>query len=594
MPIITARKTQPTYDAIVVGSGAGGGQAAYTLTMAGVKVLMLEAGRNYDPVRETPMFNLPAQAPLRDTATPDKPLGFFDATVDGGWVVPGEPYVSASSEHGRNFTWWRARMLGGRTNHWARIALRNGPYDFQTRSRDGLGHDWPIGYDDLAPYYDKVEMLVGIYGGEEGLENTPASPPGVLLPPPKPRLGELLARQRAKRLGLPVIPVHRAVLSVRQDADRLPQKIHPDNPRAQRILADAMRARAACFWATECGRGCAIKANYQSPTVHLPPAFATGNLDVVTDAMVRAVLVDDEGRATGVSYLDKPTGEERTVKARVVILAASSAESVRILFNSRSPRFPAGLANSSGRLGRYLMDTVGSGLGGRIPALEDLPPMNEDGAGGPHVYIPWWLYREQHAGKLGFARGYHLEFSTGRSMPGAHTGRGGRGYGRKFKEEVRRHFGSFIYFSSRGEMIPNEHCYCEPDPDVRDQFGLPVLRFHWQWSEHELGQVMHMQHAVSELIEAMGGTPNPINPDPLKILRPGGNVKHEVGGAMMGRDPKTSVTNPWCRTWDVKNLYLCDGAPFCSNADKNPTLTIMALAWRTCDHVLEEMQRGNV
>lgn len=600
MPVIKASEVKPRYDVIVVGSGAGGGQSAYTFTMAGIKVLMLEAGRNYDPVKETPMFQIDSQAPLRATGTPDKPLGFYDSTVDGGWTVAGEPYVSASMEPGRQFTWWRARMLGGRTNHWGRIALRNGPYDFKPHSRDGLGTDWPIGYEDVAPYYDKVEMLVGIYGSNEGLENTPDSPSGVLLPPPKPRAGELLAQQRAKVLGLPVIPIHRAVLSVRQDADRIPAILHPGNPTAQRILADAMRQRAACFWATECGRGCAIKANYQSTTVHLPPALATGNLDILTDAMVREVTMDENGNATGVAFIDKATGEERTVKARVVVLAASSAESVRILLNSKSPRFPNGLANSSGLVGKYIMDTVGAGLGGQIPLLENLPLHNEDGAGGPHVYVPWWLYQQQHAGKLDFARGYHIEFSTGRSMPNSGTATGlerltGGSYGLRFKEDARRYYGSHLYFSGRGEMIPNEDSYCELDPVTKDKWGLPVLRFHWKWSDHELRQVKHMQRTFADLIEAMGGkTSAPPSEDPLKAIRPGGNVKHEVGGAMMGHDPKKSVTTPWCRTWDVKNLFLSDGASFCSNADKNPTLTIMALAWRAADHALEEMRKGNL
>ena len=600
MPFVTADQLKSNYDVIVVGSGAGGGQSAYTLTMAGVKVLMLEAGRNYDPVKETPMFQIDSQAPLRAAGTPDKPLGFYDSTVGGGWVVPGEPFTNASTEPGREFTWWRARMLGGRTNHWGRISLRSGPYDFKPYSRDGLGIDWPIGYEDMAPYYDKVEMLVGVYGSNEGLENTPNSSPGVLLPPPKPRAGELLTQQRAKQLGLPVVPIHRAVLSVKQDADTIPAKLHPNNPKAQRILAEAMRARAACFWATSCGRGCSIKANYQSPTVHLPPALATGNLDILSNAMVREVTMDDAGKATGVAFVDKVTGAERRIKARVVVLAASSCESVRILLNSRSPRYPNGLANSSGLVGKYIMDTVGGALGGQVPLLENLPSHSEDGAGGDHVYVPWWLYQEQKAGKLGFARGYHIEFSTGRRMPGLGvTSRleemTGGNYGRQFKEDARRYYGSFVTFSGRGEMIPNENSYCELDPTVKDKFGIPVLRFHWKWSDHELRQVTHQQKTFAELIEALGGkTRERPQADPLKAIRPGGNVKHEVGGALMGSDPKKSVTNPFGQTWDVKNIIMADGAPFCSNADKNPTLTIMALAWRTCDHLLEEMAKGNV
>ncbi|MEY4687568.1 MAG: hypothetical protein RIR76_1591 [Verrucomicrobiota bacterium] len=600
MPQIDPDKAQAQYDVIVVGSGAAGGQTAYTCALEGAKVLMLEAGRNYDPEKETPMFQTNADAPLRGTSTPDKPFGFYDATIDGGWQVPGEPYTSASSEPERKFWWWRSRMLGGRTNHWGRISLRNGPYDFKPRSRDGLGFDWPLNYEDVAPYYDKVEMLIGVYGDNHGLENTPDSPRGCLQPPPAFRAAERFGQHHGKKLGLPVIPIHRAVLTEKQDPAVLPAKIHPGNPRAQRLLADSMRARQACFWATPCGRGCSIKANYQSTTVHLPPALASGNLDLISDAMAREVTIGPDGRATGVVFIDRRTGKERVVKGKVVVLAASSGETVRILLNSKSTLFPQGLANSSGLVGKYIMDTVGASLGGQIPAMENLPPHNEDGAGGNHAYVPWWLYQEQLAGKLGFARGYHIEFGGGRQMPGFGTGAGleniTRGsYGRKFKEEARRYYGSFMWFAGRGEMIPNDDSFCDLDPVVKDKWGIPALRFHWKWSEHETRQAAHMQRTFADWITAMGGKPRsqPLA-DGAKAIEPGGKIIHEVGGAIMGSDPRKSVTNQWCQTWDVKNLFLTDGAPFCSNADKNPTLTIMALAWRASDYLLAGLKKGDL
>ena len=596
MPFMNANSLADSYDVIVVGSGAAGGQTAYTLAMEGAKVLMLEAGRNYTPESETPMFHTPDQAPLRGTSTPDKEFGFYDSTVDGGWQIPGEPYTSASTETEQQFWWWRARMLGGRTNHWGRISLRNGPYDFKPHTRDGLGFDWPITYDDLAPYYDKVEMLIGVYGDNDGFENTPNSPAGCLLPPPKPRAGELLIRKHAKGLGVPVIAAHRAVLTQQLDHKRIPALLHPGNARAQKILAQHMRSRAACYWATDCGRGCSIRANYQSPTVHLPPAIATGNLDVLTNAMVREVELDKAGKATGVVFIDKEKGVERRAKARIVVLAASACETVRILLNSKSAQFPHGLANSSGKVGRYLMDTVGSAVTGQIPRLENLPPHNEDGAGGIHVYSPWWLYQEQHAGKLDFARGYHIEIGSGRHMPGAGalatlSGLAG-GYGRQYKEDMRRYYGSLIGLSGRGEMIPNEDSYCEIDPQAKDRYGIPTLRFHWKWSEHETRQASHMQKTFAAIIEAMGGrVVGNVQTDGRKAIAPGGFIIHEVGGAIMGDDPKRSVVNQWGQSWDVKNLFVTDGAPFPSNADKNPTLTIMAFAWRAADYMLAAMKR---
>ncbi len=597
MPFVTAKSQKSAYDVIVVGSGAAGGQSAYTLCMDGAKVLMLEAGRKYSPEIETPMFQTPDMAPLGGAGTPDKPFGFYDATVDGGWDVPGEPYVRASEEDAGRFEWWRARMLGGRTNHWGRISLRNGPYDFKPLSRDGLGRDWPISYEDVAPYYDKVELLIGVYGSNEGLENTPNSPPECLLPPPKPIVSDLLIAQRAKRLGIPVIPGHRAVLTQPLDYKRTPARLHPGNAAAQRILAADMRNRGACLWATPCGRGCSVRANYQSATVHLPPALHSGNLDIRTDAMAYEITLRRDGRANGVSFVDRISGKQRHVTARVVVLAASACESARILLNSRSAQFPDGLANSSGKVGRYLMDTVGSSVSGQIPLLESLPPLNEDAADGHQLYVPWWLYQDQHAGKLGFARGYHIEFNGGKRMPGFGTAAGlewlsGGSYGAKFKQDVRRYYGSFVYFDGRGEMIPNDQSYCEIDPKVKDKWGIPVLRFHWQWSEHELKQAAHMQKTFANIIDAMGGKPrDPPQSDGAKAIAPGGSIIHEVGGAIMGSDPKTSVTNPWCQTWDVDNLFVTDGAVFASNADKNPTLTIMALAWRAADHILERMRR---
>ena len=602
MPIITRSKTQPEYDVIIVGSGAGGGQTAYTLAMEGVKVLLLEAGRNYEPAKETPMFKIGANAPLRGASTPDKNFGFYDATVDGGWTVPGEPYVRATPGKENQFLWWRSRMLGGRTNHWARYSFRNGPYDFKPRSRDGLGFDWPLGYEDLAPYYDKVEQLIGVYGDNDGMENTPNSSPGVLQPPPAARVGERVVQKHAKKVGVPFVAAHRAVLTKRQDADTIPQKLHPNNPKAQRILRESMNGRAACFWATPCGRGCSIRATYQSTTVHLPPALATGNLDILPNAMVRQVIVGEDGKAKGVLFVDKTTGEESRVMGRAVVLSASAAETVRIMLNSKSPQFPDGVGNSTGLVGKYLMDTVGSGLGGQIPMLENLGPLNEDGAGGAHIYAPWWQYQEQLAGDLDFARGYHIEVSARKGMPGLGTGNGwerlngGGSWGRKYKEEVRRYHGSVIYLSGRGEMIPNDGSYCEIDPTVKDKWGIPVLRFHWQWSEHELNQVNHMRRTFTSIVEACGGKVwgSGMDENPRKAIRAGGQIIHEVGGAIMGAERNKSVTDQWGRSWDVPNLYLTDGAPFPSNADKNPTLTIMALAWRSADHLLGELSRGNV
>ena len=602
MPVITANKLRDSYDVVIVGSGAGGGQTAYTLTMEGVKVLVLEAGRSFDVQAEVAMFQLPSQAPLRGVATPDKQYGFHDCSINSGWDIPGEPYTQAGKEPENQFRWWRQRMMGGRTNHWGRISLRNGPYDFTPRTRWGVGLDWPIGYDDIAPYYDKVEMLIGVFGTNEGLENSPDSSPGVLQPAPKLRVGELFAQKHGKKVGAYVASIHRAVLTQPQDAETIPAKLHPGNLKAQRILADSMQSRSPCFWATDCHRGCAIRANYDSQTVHLRPALATGNLDILPNAMAREITLNKEGKATGITFIDKTTGREGHAKGRVVVLAASSMESVRLLLNSKSSLFPDGLANSSGRVGKGITDSVSSSLGAHIPAFEGMPIHNEDGAG-PHAYVPWTAHAQNRNCELGFPGGYHLEFTSGRQMPTLTTfngidSRSGSGttlFGARLKEDARRLHGCQLGFGAQGTMLPNDGSFCELDPELKDQWGIPVLRFHWQWTDFEVNQVRHQQKHIRELLEAMGGKVKPfVEADVLKSMKPGGSVIHEVGGAIMGADAAHSVTNQWSQTWDVKNVFLADGAPFASTADKNPTLTIMALAWRMADHLMDELKKGNI
>ncbi len=558
------------YDVIIVGSGAGGGMSAYHLTRSGLKVLMLEAGRNYDPVAETPMFNINAEAPLRGVGTPDKPFGFYDATVDGGWEVPNEPYTVAPGSE--PFKWWRPRMLGGRTNHWGRIALRFGPLDFKPKSRDGLGYDWPITYDDLAPWYDKTEKLIGVTGaGTLGLQNTPDSPDGCLMETAPPRAFELFYAKAFEAMGIPVAPMHGA------------------------IVTGQMEGRNTCLFATPCGRGCAIGANFQSTTVLLPPAKATGNLTIRTDALVYEVELDKAGKAKGVNFVDRKTGEHHSATAKAVVLAAGSGETARILLNSKSPKFPNGLANTHGMVGRYLMDSVGVSAAGQFPALEGLPPTNDDGQGTGHTYVPWWGYDKQQ--ELGFPRGYHIETGGGRSMPGMSVASlligDEASVGEDLRAKMRGRYGSVIGFAGRGEMIPNDDCYCELDPTVKDKWGIPVLRFHWKWGDSEIKQAAHMAKTFKAVIEKLGGTPlGPIELDGAKAISKGGEIIHEVGTARMGHDETDSVVNQYGQSWAVPNLFITDGAVLVSSPDKNPTLSILALAWRSSDHLATLAKQG--
>jgi choline dehydrogenase-like flavoprotein len=557
------------YDVCVIGSGAGGGMAAKILTEGGLTVALLEAGGPVNPEKDFQMFKWPYESPHRGVGVAGKAAENFGEFLapNGAWKIEGEPYTSAD---GANFQWFRSRIVGGRTNHWGRIALRYAPVDFKSKTRDGLGEDWPITYEDLAPYYDKVESYIGVFGTKE---NFPSAPDGVFLPPPKPRCHELLVKKACDKLNIACIPARLA------------------------ILTKPLNGRAACHYCGQCGRGCTTASNFSSSQVLIPPAMQTGKLTLIPNAMAREILVGADGKATGVSYIDKITRSEKRISARTVVVAASACESARLLLNSKSRLFPDGLANSSGQVGRNLTDSVGSDGTGYFPSMEKMPPHNHDGTGGMHLYMPWWKYDRRND----FPRGYHIEMSGGREMPKAgmfdEVCEEFEGYGASLKATCRKRYGTTIGFAGRGEMIPNPDTYCEIDPGAVDQWGIPVLRFHFKWSDYELRQAADMQETFKAIVEAAGGqylTRTSIDGKYPFGIQPGGKIIHEVGTARMGSDPKSSVLNRFCQAHDVKNLFVTDGAPLVTNPDKNPTLTIMALSWLASEHLLEEAKKGNI
>jgi len=562
----------PVYDVVVIGSGAGGGTVAHVLTGLGVKVALLEAGPMLNPARDYKEHKTPADYAHRGAGQAAesyfgrKDFGFFGAP-NGYWEMDDEPYTVGQ---GSNFRWFRSRIVGGRTNHYGRISLRFADYDFKPYSHDGLGTDWPVTYDEVAPYYDKAERFIGICGTREGIRS---APDGQFLPAPAPRVHEVLVQKSCAKLNIPCIPSRMA------------------------IITKAHNGRIPCHYCGQCGRGCMTASNYSSSQVQIFPAMKTGRLTVIPNAMAREVITGDDGLARAVSYVDKTTRTEKQIRCRVVVLAASACESARLLLNSKSSRHSAGLANSSGVVGRYLTDTVGYGLSGHVPALEGMRKHDTDGYAGGHLYMPWWgLDRPTKE----FPRGYHVEIGGGYGMPmvGSFNGvcRSQEGYGASLKKAVIDSYGTTVSFAGRGEMIPNEQSYCEIDPHVVDRWGIPVLPFHFRWSEHELKMVRHMHDSFAAIIEGMGGRvlgPRTLAREDAAISTPGAII-HELGVVRMGNDPKTSALNKYCQAHDAKNVFVADAAPFVSNPDKNPTLTICAMAWRTSEFIADAMKKGDL
>ena len=319
--------------------------------------------------------------------------------------------------------------------------------------------------------------------------------------------------------------------------------------------------------------------------------------------MVTEVMTDETGKATGVLFVNKKDRSFNSLHAKVVVLAASACSSARILLNSTSEQHPQGLGNSSGNVGRYLHDSTGASRAAFLPELMDREIYNEDGVGGMHVYTPWWLENNN----LDFPRGYHLEIGGGMRMPSygfgfavnqynEFLGKRVGGYGEQLRDDIRRFFGARLSIACRGESIAQFDNYCELDPTEVDEWGMPVLRFNYQWTQNEINQARHMQDTMEALLESSGGIPLGDKPgieDNFGLTKPG-EIIHEVGTTRMGNERSTSVTNEFCQLHDASNVFIADAGPFVSQADKNPTWTILALAWRTSDYIVDQMSKRNI
>ena len=564
--------SQPVYDVIVVGSGAAGGIASYVLATQGLNVLCLEAGRMIDPDKDFHNHKFPYEWPYRGEGKPGRygqlPQGMewkIKEWTDHLYTIPSEdPYALAP---GSKFTWTRLRAVGGRTLLWGRNTDRFGPLDFKPKSlQDGWGDDWPISYDEVAAYYDRVEALIGVSGSSEQVFNTPSGKK--LLPPFRPRCGELLIKKGPAKLGIKVLPYPLAVLSQPYDN------------------------RAPCHYCGACNYGCDTISRFSSLEVLVPKLATRKNFTLRPNAAVHKVLMDPKtGRAQGVSFIDTQSRQEYEAYGKAVVLGASMVESIRILFNSKNREFPQGLANSSGVLGKYLTEHVAfNSIEGFFPQLAGRAVSNDDGPGESCLYIPRYNYG--HKGQKKFLRGYRFNFYTGCGM-GPGPGAALPGFGLSYKKKIKELYPAAVSMSGYGEGLAFSTNYVEIDPDgLRDRFGIPQVRFHTTAEyDHAFAIRDEMYGQMEEILHASGAEIFPykkVAPFPL------GSVTHEAGGCRMGDDPRTSLLDQWCRCHDIKNLLVVDASCFVSHPEKAITHTIMALSYRACDHLAEQFRLGEV
>src|SRR5215472_4829212 len=577
------------YDAVIVGSGAAGGMAAHVLTSHGMKVLLLEAGKRLDIDQELKSMEWPYEHPRRGEMPPDSiALSLNEYTIRQPPYAKGSSYnhvysyvqgwggsdyskniVVDEKDHpytGTNYAWVRARCLGGKTNIWGRLALRLSDYDFKAKSRDGYGDDWPISYKDIAPYYDKVDTYLGIAGVKENLPHLPDS---IFQRPTRLNVAEVRLRESLAKMGRTLTPYRAGVTT-----DGLKHN----------------KYRSRCYGRGACNRhvgGCDIHAAFDSPTGLIYPAMDTGNLTLRTNSVAYEVTVDpNTGKASGVHFVDSQTMKDYHVRGKVVVVAASTLESARLLLLSKSHTYPNGIGNSSEHVGHNFCEHImGPGVAGRAKDLVGKPSTLDDGRPGGFYLTRFRNLSEKHPN---FIRGYGFEGGSGCDM--FPSGTQVPGFGQGFKEEVRKNYGAYIGMGAFGEVLARYENYVDLDPVVKDKWGVPALRFHYKFGDNERKMAADMKETAQEMFEAAGFEILYVHD---RVLTEGWSI-HELGTARMGDDSKTSVLNQFEQSHEVKNLFVVDGSAFVNASCQNPTWTIMALCWRSCDYLADEMKKGNL
>lgn len=545
------QRSSPVHEVIVIGSGASGGMAAWNLTRKGIDVLMLDAGTKFD---RSKFWSHVKPWEWRDRVEAGKhPPEFYLNTKE-------QPYVTDPKNP---FELVRVWGRGGKTNVWGRVSLRYSDVDFAGPERDGWEIPWPIRYKDIGPYYDQVDQLIGVCGGDDDQDSLPGS--HYHLPPPPPRCGERLMQKAAKQIGISIVAGRRAVLTRPHDG------------------------HAACHYCGACGKGCDVAAFFNSTDYLLEPAFKTGRLKIIDNAVAATVLVDDKGLANGVQYFDRYTKEEHKVYAKRVIVAASCIDSTRLLLNSRSSKYPNGIGNSSDVIGRYLTEQVRFHIQGFAPELLGTRTLNDDGIGGEHIYMPRFNHRDGR--KRDYLRGFGCQFWNTGSQPGPSWAKTLPGFGAEFKKSVKRHFPALVSMHPYGEVLPRADNRVTVEGTPLDQYGMPQARIIFTHAENERKMVQDMYDTCEAILKQAKAELLPYKRGATDGL---GTAIHEHGTCRMGANPKRSALNGFCQMHDVKNVFVVDGSAFTTASEKNPTLTILALAWRATDYMAEEMRSGRI